>query len=110
MNPPITDYWAKLERDPDDPDILVAWHPLIHHCADVAAVFESLLHIETINRRIARLAGKERLGVADIERLCFFAAIHDLGKTNHGFNAKAGQSEYGGRAGHVTEALWLISG
>ena len=92
------------ERRPAE---VVAWHPLEHHCADVAAVMEALLQIRNIRHRLARLAGKDDLTAREIARLCVLTALHDLGKANLGFQAK-GVPELGTAAGHVGEALALL--
>ncbi len=101
---PIDDYWGKLERDADD--AVVAWHPLWAHSADVAAVTESLLRHSVVGRRLARIGGVSELHPVNVARLAFIAALHDIGKFNHGFQAK---SHGGGvRAGHVAEIVALL--
>ena len=105
MRPPINGFWGKLRRD--EAGEVVAWHPLEHHCADVAAVMEALLQIRNIRHRLARLAGKDDLTAREIARLCVLTALHDLGKANLGFQAK-GVLELGTAAGHVGEALALL--
>lgn len=47
-----TNFWGKLQRDASDQ--VTAWHPLVAHCADVAAVAEVLLSLpisDTANHR-----------------------------------------------------------
>jgi CRISPR-associated endonuclease/helicase Cas3 len=38
-----TTFWGKLEQD--EQGVVVEWHPLLDHCADVAAVAETLLSL-----------------------------------------------------------------
>ncbi|MEZ4471478.1 MAG: CRISPR-associated helicase Cas3' [bacterium] len=77
------------------------------HCADVAACAEALLRETSLGARLARLAGLTAFSEVQIQRLCVLAALHDLGKFNHGFQQKARQEE-GRTAGHVVEALGLF--
>lgn len=103
-----TTFWGKLEQD-DDRQV-IEWHPLVAHCADVAAVCEALLTRTLLGPRLAHLAGHAALDDVTVARLCFFAALHDLGKLNHGFQAKAlpldAKVE---RRGHVGDALSLFN-
>jgi CRISPR-associated endonuclease/helicase Cas3 len=102
-----SDFWAKLQRDASGG--VVAWHPLAAHCADVASVAEALLTRTLLGARLARLAGRERLDEITIARLGWCAALHDLGKLNHGFQAKALPLDAPvDRRGHVVEALALF--
>ncbi|MGB8930130.1 MAG: CRISPR-associated helicase Cas3' [Anaeromyxobacteraceae bacterium] len=99
------DFWAKCRTGADgEPP---AWHPLVDHCADVAACFEALLAQTTIRHRLARLAGMEELDERDRQRLAFLAALHDVGKFNLGFQAR---SRPGApvTAGHVREVLSFL--
>lgn len=97
-----TTFWGKLRQHGDSPADW-QWHPLFDHCADVAAVAEALLGLPVWQQRLARLAGRE-LGAIDRARLCVFAALHDVGKLNLGFQAK-GRPDLGPTAGHVEEAV-----
>lgn len=101
-----THFWGKLEtRD----DVIVAWHPLAHHCADVAACTEALLTQSLLRKRLARLAGWDDLDEVTLARLCVFAALHDLGKFNQHFQNK-GRPGVFPRAGHVRELAPLFHG
>ena len=100
-----TTFWAKLERD-DDGNV-VKWHPLIAHCADVAAVFEALLQRTILSERLATLLGWEDLDSSEISRLSVLAALHDAGKVNLGFQAREDRSP-DRFAGHVTEMIAVI--
>lgn len=107
MRPPIKGCWAKLTLG--EAGDLIAWHPVRHHCADVAATMEGLLGIAIIRRRLAMLAGREELSDIDVARLCFLTALHDAGKVNHGFQAKRDRRDRSGWAGHVDELLWVLT-
>ncbi len=75
--------WGKLGRSDTDP----AEHPLLNHCADVAAVVESLLCLPTISGRLGRLGGRP-LQKIDHARLAVLTFLHDVGKANLGFQSK----------------------
>ena len=99
------DLWGKLaDMHHGGP----AWHPLVDHCLDVAAVLEVLLRQPTLRRRLARTAGRAELDDTTIARLAFLAFIHDLGKCAAGFQAKARPGS-DGVVGHlaVLRPLWL---
>ena len=88
--------------------------PLAHHCADVAAVAEALLRKGAISRRLARLAGLSCLPPELVRALVRTAFLHDLGKCNRGFQAKAIPKADRGRlgiytAGHVREIAPLLN-
>ena len=101
---PIT-FWGKLEHD--DARVVKEWHPLEAHCADVAACAEALLAQTLLRRRLATLAGRDDLDEVDVARLSVLAALHDIGKLNHGFQRK-GDPEPRATAGHVVEVLALF--
>lgn len=104
MNGRPSTFWGKLQRRGDGE--VVAWHPLIDHCADVAACCEALLALPVVERRLAALAGRDALDRVTRARLAVLCALHDLGKLNHGFQRKATRSA--AVAGHVTEGLALL--
>jgi len=85
--------WAKRSAEG-------ACHPLADHCTDVAAVFRALLDLPGF----WRLAP---LDAAQKDRLAAIAFLHDFGKCNWGFQAKA-SPDAGPKAGHVLEALALL--
>lgn len=80
---------------------LGAVHPLVDHCVDVAFVFRALLDNENFARRNATLDAKQK------DRLAVIAYLHDLGKCNAGFQAKADPLAKD-TAGHVLEAFALL--
>lgn len=99
-----TSFWGKLNIADDGG---LEWHPLPHHCADVAAVAEVLLDLPVWHRRLSRLAGRT-LTSRDLSRLTVLTFLHDLGKFNHGFQRKASRGA-GPTAGHVREAVAALS-
>lgn len=77
-------FWAKLDDD------RTTWHPLVGHSADVAAVLACMLAPGSALRdRLARSAGRQTLSPAERAALVYLAALHDMGKVNHGFQSKA---------------------
>src|SRR5260370_8997315 len=87
MNAPTTGFWGKLEQLADRS--IRAWHPLEHHCADVAACCEALLNRTLMRARLARLGGLDDLTPTQVQRLCVLVAFHDIGKFNIVFQNKA---------------------
>jgi CRISPR-associated endonuclease/helicase Cas3 len=86
---------------------VVAWHPLVDHCADVAACCEALLRRTVIGARLAVLGGCAGLSEVQIERLVVLAALHDVGKFNIGFQNKAlANPKF--RSGHLSEVVRLL--
>ncbi len=100
-----TSYWAKLSGSPNEDNF--QWHPLEAHCADVAACCEALLTQGLTGKRFATLAGLDALTRSEIARLSVLAGLHDIGKFNHGFQAKS-DPKSGNTAGHVAETLALM--
>ncbi len=91
--------WAKYDKESG------RHHLLIHHLADVAAVAEALISLPLWREKLARLAGVRELSLVSISRLCFFAALHDLGKCNAGFQKKIRGN---GSGGHVGVCVYLF--
>lgn len=104
MHYPITTFWGKLNHEAQ------TWHLLVDHCADVAACCYALLTRTLLGERLARAGGLPHLEPVLVERLCFLAALHDLGKFNRGFQAKAGKLAGANvdTAGHTTEMLAVL--
>lgn len=88
-------FWAKKDRATDIPSL-----SLIGHSADVAACLEALLGLPTVASRLMAGTGSGRLDPVTKARLCVFAALHDFGKANHGF-----QRGEGGHVGPAAAAL-----
>ena len=103
--PKSGEFWAKLERD--DQRNIVAWHPLNHHCADVAACASVLLRRTILHDRFARLMGQDHLEEVQIQRLCALVALPDAGKANHGFQRRAHSPSHegGARSGHLSPII-----
>ena len=101
-------FWGKAKRSPDKN--IEALHPLEHHAIDVTCVFEAVLKIETIRKRLAAAGGLDDLTPGQIQRLCYLVALHDIGKFNTGFQYKIFPAVQGapGKAGHVSEAAHLL--
>lgn len=89
----------------------VAWHSLVDHLADVAAVFEALCCCRGIRRSLEAAAGR-MLEECDVARLAALVFLHDLGKANAGFQAKRWLDDERPRgrltAGHGAEAIALL--
>ena len=106
MRGTLTGFWGKLQQGIHHD--VEEWHPLEDHCADVAACANRLLNLGTVRRPLARLAGLVDLTPGQCARLGFLAALHDLGKFNHGFQRKSDPAAKD-RAGHVSEFLAFFS-
>ena len=76
-------FWAKSDRE--NPERI---HLLEHHLADVGACLERLLKQPTIRQRLASAGGMDTLDDATAARLAVFAALHDIGKVNIGFQTR----------------------
>ncbi len=108
MKSPVTTFWGKLERDPPE-GAAPAWHPLIDHCADVAATCRALLEQPVLRRWLAALAGLPDLNPVQRDRLAFLSALHDVGKVNVGFqNKRMAKPPF--VAGHVGPILDVFDG
>lgn len=79
-------------------------HRLEHHCADVAACFEALLREPVLRARFVRAAGADGFTDTTAARLAYLAFLHDFGKVNALFQAKAWPDKRE-TAGHTGEAL-----
>ncbi|MBI5526702.1 MAG: CRISPR-associated endonuclease Cas3'' [Deltaproteobacteria bacterium] len=107
MNGVPATFWGKLSQDARGD--VIAWHPLVDHCADVAAVAEALLAIKLWRIRIANLSGLDDLDETICARLCVLSALHDLGKLNTHFQAK-GRPDLGfAKGGHVEPGIGALN-
>jgi CRISPR-associated endonuclease/helicase Cas3 len=102
--PKSGEFWGKFAASQEGQP--PQWHPLRFHCADVSACFEALLNLELPRRRLAATANLEELDGPTLSRLAVLAALHDVGKFNHGFQRKIQPASP--PAGHVGEALALL--
>ena len=94
-------------------------HLLEHHLADVGACFEALMRQPTIRKRLAKAGGIDDLGESLIARLSVFAALHDIGKANVGFQTRIWRPEdlpegrlphEFRRVGHTREMIPVLTG
>lgn len=97
--------WGKLEIERQSGAVIDRLS-LVDHCADVAAVFRELCTLPAIRRNLEREAGRP-LTETHLDRLAVFSFLHDLGKCNSGFQAKAIPSAKD-VAGHVREVAALF--
>ena len=109
----LDQFWAKARpqrtRGPE------RIHLLEHHLADVGACLEALLRQPTIRRRLACTAGLADLDAATTARLCVFAALHDIGKVNLGFQTQVWRDadlveRRPRRAGHTLDLAPVLTG
>ncbi|MCY4366213.1 MAG: CRISPR-associated helicase Cas3' [Chloroflexi bacterium] len=99
------EYWAKYCQATGE------IHRLEHHLADVGAVMETLLEIPSIKQAAATAGYLAELDPVIAARMCVFAALHDIGKTNLRFQAKANPSRGDGpTASHTKDIMQLLNG
>ena len=105
-------FWGKSDRKAPE-----RIHLLEHHLADVGACFEALLQQPIIRGRLAATADWEDIDDTTEARLGVFAALHDIGKVNIGFQTQIWlQDDYGanrrppGRAGHTVDLMPVLNG
>ena len=99
------EYWAKYDKDTGH------IHRLEHHLADVGAVMEALLEIPSIRHATAAAGNLTELDPTNAARLCVFAALHDIGKTNLHFQAKTDPARHRGQtASHTRDMMQLLNG
>lgn len=96
-HPPVVagGFWGKCRPG-------VGTHPLVDHCLDVALVLRRLLETSLV-RGLRSLPSASAVK----DRLAVIAFLHDLGKCNWGFQAKA-DPEARRTAGHAVEAIALL--
>lgn len=76
----VPQFWAKTSEQG-------AWHPVSHHCLDVAAVVDALLEADVRLGAVARALSPLPFSLT-CSLLRFFAAVHDIGKYAPGFQGK----------------------
>jgi CRISPR-associated endonuclease/helicase Cas3 len=86
--------WAKHDK----PTGLI--HPLHAHLADVAAVVELLLDHTPLGQRLAEAMGCTALSPKQRASLILLAALHDVGKVNHGFQEQIAEKPRFSRRNH----------
>jgi CRISPR-associated endonuclease/helicase Cas3 len=77
-------FWGKAVIEGEEPLVLL---PLSSHCLDVAAVFQALTKLKVIRARLEAAAGT-KLSDEQLDRLAVVSLLHDLGKSNIGFQNK----------------------
>lgn len=84
-------------------------HHLAHHCADVAACFEAITALPTVQNRLAAAAMRP-LSRANLARLTVIAFLHDAGKLHPGFQARGWRGDQPAIPphGHVAEGITLL--
>ena len=94
--------WGKYDDESS------ASHRLEHHCADVAACFETLLDDSVLRNRFANAVGWADLDHVTRTRLAVLAFFHDFGKLNTGFQFQVVEGRSGApkKADHLKAALW----
>ena len=104
-------FWGKSDRNARE-----RIHLLEHHLADVGACFEALLRQPLIRQRLAHAGGWNDIDDATAARLCVFAALHDIGKVNIGFQTQIWRrDDYPngqhppGRAGHTVDLTPVLA-
>ena len=99
--------WGKYESPS-------CFHRLEHHCADVAACFESLIADDVLGSRFARAAGQgAALNPVTSSRLAVIAFLHDFAKLNAGFQFKVRDRkglppDPPPKTGHIDEAFYCF--
>ncbi|MDR3518483.1 MAG: CRISPR-associated helicase Cas3' [Azospirillaceae bacterium] len=102
--PPAAVALGKTDRAADGTMLVLT---LADHCADVAAVFQTLLAQPTIRRRLAALIGVDGdLDPVTCARLCVLAALHDTGKVTARFQKRIRGEGTGG--GHIGPLVALL--
>ena len=111
MKPHTYRFWAKSDRNAPE-----RVHLLEHHLADVGACLEALLRQPLIRQRLSHTAGWDDIDDMTASRLCVFAALHDIGKVNIGFQTQIWRrDDYPngqrppGRAGHTLDLTPLLT-
>ena len=99
------EYWAKYCEETG------GIHRLEHHLADVGAVMNTLLQLPALRRATAKAGNLHQLESSDTDRLCVFAALHDIGKVNLAFQAKSKpRGQRGTTASHTQDMMQLLNG
>lgn len=100
MKIPISRFWGKIKLEKES-RALLSWLPLEQHCVDVCLVFRQLVARPLVRRRLEQAAGCQ-LNKMQLDRLAVLALLHDIGKTNLGFQDKVFNPK-GPQPGHVRE-------
>ena len=96
--------WGKFDKEES------GFHPLAHHCMDVAAVFAGMMQLPVIRDRL-QTAADGPLDAIDCQRLSALVFLHDIGKLHPGFQAKGWPREFwnGQTRGHLQEGWAFLT-
>ncbi|MBF0322340.1 MAG: CRISPR-associated endonuclease Cas3'' [Magnetococcales bacterium] len=99
-------FWGKRQ----DISGHIHWHPLVHHCLEVASVVHALLDTTVLRKRLAMAVDLEDLTHGQMARLAVMAALHDAGKFNLGFQEQYDPQEHNRHRshGHIREIFKLL--
>ncbi|MBF0138045.1 MAG: CRISPR-associated helicase Cas3' [Magnetococcales bacterium] len=98
-------FWAKRQED----SACIHWHPLVHHCLEVASVLHALMETGVMRKRLARAVARDDFTPQQVVRLAVLAAWHDAGKCNLGFQEQYDEIIPPWQThGHVREIFKLI--
>jgi len=97
-------FWGKWKKNPASGQVFQL--SLVEHSLDVASVFWTIARLPLVLARLEAAATRP-LTAVDLERLAVLAMIHDLGKTNHGFQDKPYDPRL--RVGHIAPIQALYS-
>jgi CRISPR-associated endonuclease/helicase Cas3 len=92
--------WGKLDIKKNQ------WHPLVMHILDVVGFAHQILQSPIIQRRLLGSSSKTMTDT-QINRICFFVGLHDIGKLNRGFQYKSNPTATITN-GHVKPAFALV--
>lgn len=92
-------FWGKYLQDNQ-------FLSLTAHCLDVALVFRALCNLNSIQRSLTNTA-ENPLTERQLDRLAVLSMLHDIGKSNLGFQQKVFNSK-SLRAGHIRELAPLL--
>jgi len=81
--------WGKTDAE----NLERKYHPLAHHCMDVAAVFIQMMNLPVVRSRAEKTL-KCKLTEIQIERLGVIAFLHDIGKLHPGFQVKGWPNQF----------------
>ena len=94
--------WGKFNESSEP-----RFHPLVDHCLDVALAFLALIRTPQLLRSLQKTSRTDLNSEIQLNRLAVLAYLHDFGKCNKGFQAKAYPTLHK-TAGHVFEAAALL--
>ena len=81
--------WGKTDTE----NLEQKYHPLAHHCMDVAAVFIQMMNLPVVRSRMETTI-QCKLTEIQIERLGVITFLHDIGKLHPGFQVKGRPKQF----------------